>query len=69
MQIVVMFLGVIDFGLISAHSLTPGKSVVWLLSQTLPATTVQTAEGGVSILPTSSSCALLKKLEPLEAAK
>lgn len=68
-QIVVMFLGVIDFGLISAHSLTPGKSVVWLLSQTLPATTVQTAQGGVSILPTSPSCALLKKLEPLEAAK
>lgn len=41
-----MFLGLIDFGLAPAHSHTLGEQVVWLLSQTLPAPTVQTAQGG-----------------------
>lgn len=46
MLIVVLFLGIIDFGLAPTHSHTPGEYVVWLLFQILPATTVQTAQGG-----------------------
>lgn len=67
MLVVVMFLGIIDFGLAPTHSHTPGEWVVWLQSQTLPTTTVQTAQGGG--FHTSSSCSLLKRLEPLEVAK